>query len=141
MIRRAGVVDLDRVVELGAQFLAYGPYREIPLDPEAFRDFAGRLVEGGVIFLSEDGMLGGVLNPFFFNPALVSAVELFWWGPTTGRALRDAFEAWAAEEGAAYLQFSGLVDARARASERLFRRAGFRPTETAYLKRIDNRWR
>lgn len=136
MIRRATDADLDRIVELGAAFHAYSPYREIAFDPEGFRSFAGQLIECGAVFLSEDGMLGGLLVPLYFNPAVVMGAELFWWAGKTGKALRDAFEAWARDEGAHGVQFSGLTDQREETIRKVFERAGYARAETAFFKRF-----
>lgn len=135
-IRKAGFADLDEVVRLGASFHALGPYAFIPLDREAFRTFASALIQEGVIFLSEDGMLGGLLSPMYFNPAVKGAAELFWYARSGGDALRQAFEAWGRENGASVMQFSGLANDKERASRRLFKRAGYDATEVAFLKRV-----
>ncbi len=136
MIRQATVDDLELIGDLGAQFLAASPYADVPLDIVAFSDFAGRMIEHGVILLSDDGMLGGVLNPLYFNPSVVFAAELFWWAPKEGRALREAFEAWAREHGAMGVQFSGISNERAATVTKLFQRAGYEPVELAFLKRF-----
>jgi GNAT superfamily N-acetyltransferase len=136
LIRLATHDDLPRIVELGAQFLSYSPYRDIPLDPDAFAEFAGRLIDGGAIFLSEDGFIGGLLNPLYFNPAIVYAVELFWWAGKTGTQLREAFEAWARDQGAQGVQFTGLANEREATIRKVYERAGFRAVEVGFIKRF-----
>jgi hypothetical protein len=136
LIRRATEADLDRIVELGAAFHGYSPYREIAFDPEGFREFAAKLVEGGAVFLSDDGMIGGCLVPLYFNPAVVMGAELFWWAGKTGKALREAFEGWARDEGAQGVQFSGLTDQREETIRKVFARAGYTAGETAFFKRF-----
>lgn len=136
MIRAATEADLERVVELGAAFHAMSPYRSIPFDPEAFADFAGRLIRGGVILLSDDGMIGGLLSPLYFNPAVVMGAELFWYAGKTGKALREGFEAWSRANGAQGVQFSGLADERQAAIRRVFERAGYTAGEQAFFKRF-----
>lgn len=136
MIRQATTDDLDRIVELGAAFHAYCPYSEIPLDPDGFRTFAAGLIEKGAVFLSEDGMLGGLLVPLYFNPAFLMGAELFWWAGKTGRQLREAFEEWAKEQGAQGVQFSGLTDQREETIRKVFERAGYARAETAFFKRF-----
>lgn len=136
MIREATHDDLPRVVELGAAFHAMCPYSGFPLDREAFAEFAARLIDGGVILLSDDGMIGGLLSPLYFNPSIVMGAELFWYAGTTGKALREAFEAWARDRGAQGVQFSGLADERQAAIRRVFERAGYAPAEQAFFKRF-----
>jgi hypothetical protein len=137
VIRRATHEDVVRIVEFGAAFHAYSPYKDIEFDAGAFGAFCGRMIEAGVILLSDTGMIAGLLNPLYFNPAVVMAAELLWWAPEGGgRELREAFEAWAAEAGAQGVQFSSLVDDRAERVRLNFERAGYAPIETAFLKRF-----
>jgi hypothetical protein len=136
MIRQATADDLDRVVELGAAFHAYSPHRVFPFDAEAFADFAAKLIAAGGVFLSEDGFCGGLLTPLYFSPETLVAAELFWFAPSEGQALREAFEAWGVANGASAIQFTALVDDHERAIERIYRRAGYARVETGYLKRI-----
>lgn len=134
MITRATHDDLDTVVGLGRRFHAYSPWRDVPFDPDSLRAFCGRLVETGVIFLSEDGLIGGLLNPLYFNPSYVVGAELFWFAPKEGRELRIAFEEWCRENGAHAVQFSALGDEKSDTVEALFKRSGYRKVETGYLK-------
>lgn len=124
------------MVELGRLFHEYSPYREFALDEAAFERFAVGLTEAGVVLLSDDGMLGGVLNPLYFNPAIVVGAELFWWAGKTGRQLREAFEEWVREQGAAGVMFSGLTDEREPTIRKVFARAGYQPGELAFFKRF-----
>lgn len=137
MIRRATIDDLALCVEHGAKFHAYSIWKDIPYDAEATGRFIAGLIEHGAVFLSDDGMIGGLLNPLYFNPAYVMGVELFWWAPKEGRALRLAFEQWADEQGAHGHQLGCLADDKAPLVTRLLRRAGYVPVETGFLKRID----
>jgi hypothetical protein len=133
---RATAADVPRIVDLGARFHAYSCHRGIPFDAEAFRGVAERLVEGGAVFLSDDGMCGGLVSPLYFNPAFSVAVELFWYAPNGGKGLREEFEAWAEEQGVSAIQFSAMADDHLPAVTRLYRRAGYAPIETLFLKRL-----
>lgn len=136
MIRQATDEDLARVVMLGEQFHAYSPHRVFSFDREAFGAFAARLIELGGVFLSDEGFCGGAIAPLYFSPDTLVATELFWFTPSEGRELREAFEGWARGQGADAVQFSALVDDHERAVERIYRRAGFERVETGYLKRF-----
>ncbi len=60
MIRRASAADMDRILELGGEFLAASPYHDLGYDREAFAGFAGR---GGAWIpdqVRDDGVAGGV---------------------------------------------------------------------------------
>lgn len=137
MIRRAELADLREVVDLCNRFHSYSPWQTIPFDEVAMGRFIIGLIQNGVVFLSEEGLCAGLLNPLYFNPAFVVAVEMLWFAPKGGRELRKAFEEWAAEQGAQAVQFSALGDDRAATVARLFARAGYAPVETGFLKRID----
>lgn len=136
MIRKASADDLPRILELGAEFLALGPYAWVPLDREAFSTFVLSLLEVGVIFLSDDGLIAGCLSPFYFNPSVVMAAELFWFARTDGRALRQALEDWAKERGCVALTCSGLANDREATIRKLYARAGYDATEVAFVKRF-----
>lgn len=136
MIRKATHDDVAAVVRFGADFHAYSPWKSIPFDPDATAGFVGRLIDGGVVFISETGMIGGLLNPLYFNPSHVVAVELFWWATKGGRDLMQAFEQWAIEGGASGIQFSALGDEKSERMALLFDRAGYRKLETGYYREV-----
>ena len=136
MIRRATAEDMPAILAFGAEFLAIGPYAWVPLDMAAFEAFAGKLIEEGAIFLADDGMIGGCLYRFYFNPAVTMAAELFWYSPKNGRALREALEAWAREKGCEAITFSGLANEREATVRKLYGRAGYTATEVAFVKRF-----
>jgi len=137
VIRKATHDDMAEILRLGAEFLAECPYSWVPLDAEAFAAFAGGMIEKGVIFLSDDGMIGGVISPFYFNPAVTMAAELFWFARSEGRQLREALEAWGRENGASALTCSGLTGEREPAIRKIYARAGYLPAEVAFVKRLD----
>lgn len=135
MIRRATVEDIPRLVELGALFHAASPWRTVTYDPDATANtVAGVITGAGAVFMNDAGMIGGFVSPLWFNPAVKVAVEMFWWAPKDGRALREAFEQWATGEGATMIQGSALADENAERVDRIWRRAGYRRAETAYVK-------
>lgn len=136
MVRKATYGDLDAVVRLGADFHSYSPWRDVPFNPDATSEFVRKLIDSGVVFMSDTGMIGGLLNPLYFNPEHVVAVELFWWATKNGRELMQAFEEWAVENGAHSIQFSALGDDKADRMAQLFDRAGYRKVETGYYREV-----
>ncbi len=135
-MRRATVEDIPAIVEMGRAFHSYSPWNHVPYDDDATGLFAANVIQNGVIFLTDEGMCGGVITPFYFAPSFKLAVEMFWWAPKHGRGLRKAFEAWAQENGATAVQFSALSDKRSEAVNAVYTRAGFERAETAYIKRF-----
>lgn len=136
MIRRAALTDIPEILPLAAEFLAYSPNRWIPLDEEAFSATLTQLIEGsGAVFLSDDGFIGGMMVPCYFNPAYVFAAELFWFARQEGQALRAAFQTWGQEHGAAASTASGLVDKHEQAIRRVYAHAGYEAVEIGFMKR------
>lgn len=135
-MRRATESDLEHIVGLGAKFHAYSPWAEVPYDVEAVRGVAQACLDHGAVFVTADGMCGGIIQPLYFSPGVMIGAELFWWAPSQGGEMRAAFEAWAKGAGAYAVQFSALGDDRAKGTARLYRMAGFTPAETVYLKRL-----
>lgn len=123
--------DLPRILEFAKAFHAYSPWSVYPMDPEATETYARNVMTSGVILISDKGMLGGLVHQVPFAPSVKAGVELFWWGDGH---LKKEFEAWCREQGCNAVQFSALADDRSGVMERLFRRDGYRPVETGYLK-------
>lgn len=134
MIRAATPDDLDTVCERAAAFHAYSPWRAVEFEADAVRAFAATIIAGGGVFLSDEGLCGGVIQPLYFNPAFKVAVELVWWAPSEGQALKAAFEEWARASGASAIQFSALGDRHLAAVTRIYGRAGYRLAEASFLK-------
>lgn len=144
MIRRAAAGDIDRMVELGRKFHAYAGVAEIPFDPDSFRC----TLERGLADLSQcylvadvDGqvqaMAGAIAYPPYFNHAVLTAQELFWWSEcAAGMRLHDALAAWAKELGCKSFAMVALADDRSTRMARLYKRMGYRPTEQTFLKRL-----
>lgn len=120
------------------RFHALGVWRHVPLDDEAVRGFLGALDarDDAYLGLAETGLVCGVLVPLWFAPGHTVAAELIWHAmkPGEGKALREGFEAWAREKGAAYVQFSAMADEHEPALRRLMARGGFEPVEIGFRK-------
>lgn len=136
MIRKAGHDDIPLVVDMGRDFHDYSPWRSVPFDRDATSAFVTSLIEKGVIFISETGMIGGLLNPLYFNPSFSVACEIFWWAKEGGRELMGTFEEWGVNNGAKGIQFSALGDDKSDRMDVLFNRAGYRKVEIGYFKDI-----
>ena len=134
MIRRATEADIPAIVEMGAEFHEFGPYRDIPYDPEATGAFVGGVIHAGAVFIHDQGMIGGCLVPLYFNPRHFIASELFWWAKRDGRGLLRAFEGWARETGARAVTLSALETDRVNLTAKLFERLGYQRREIGFLK-------
>lgn len=134
MIRRASIDDMPLILEMGRAFHRYSPYGDLAFDEPGVTAVVAKVLETGAIFVSERGMIGGVLLPLWFSPARRTAVEMFWWAEDgQGQALRGAFEGWAAENGA-LVQLSVLTNEHADRLDAHLVRHGYRRGETSYVK-------
>lgn len=136
MIRKATHDDVSMVVDMGGAFHDYSPWRSVPFDRDATSAFVSNLIDHGVVFVSETGMIGGLMNPLYFNPSFSVACELFWWAKSGGRELMKEFEQWAEENDARGIQFSSLGDEQSERMAVLFDRAGYSKVETGWFKEI-----
>jgi GNAT superfamily N-acetyltransferase len=132
-MRRAVADDIPRLVEMGEAFhnAAQMPFE---YDPAATAQFLAAVIDTGVVFVSEYGMIGGTLLPAYTNPDWVLAVELFWWASGGGLALLKEFENWAAEQGANEVRMTSLASLER--ADALLRRKGYAPAEISYRKVI-----
>ena len=135
-VRVAQFEDIDRVCELAEKFHQYSSHRDMPFEPEGFRASAMAMIMDGAVFLSAEGFAGVTAIRLYFCPSHLCAVELFWYCPREGRALREAMEAWGRLRGCAWIQFSSLADEHEKALERIYRKSGARRVETNWLKRL-----
>lgn len=135
MIRRATLADVPDVVGFGVKFheQAQQPF---PYEVEAATRFAQGLIAGpqGAVFISDTGMIGGVLTPAYCAPNWIMAVELFWWAEQGGLKLLKAFEDWAEEMGANEVRMTSL--AALERADGLLKRLEYTPTEISYRKLV-----
>jgi len=131
VIRRATPADLPRIVEMGRRNYEARPNRG-DYDPQAAGDFVNTMLASphAAVFLSDAGMIGGMLCPYWAAPNDVQAVELFWFASDgSGRALLMAFEEWAQDQGADEVR---ITSRPTRALERM----GYEPVDTVYRRRF-----
>jgi hypothetical protein len=141
-LRLAGAADLDACVEMGRRFHATsGLQNFIGFDEASFRnallkllDVRGLLVEGEPPF----AMAGVFAAPSFFNAGALMAGEMFWWCEPEHRGQADlhALEACARGMGAKVMHMSCLEALRPEAVGKLYERAGYKPVDHLYYKRL-----
>lgn len=137
MIRQASAADLDRIVELVAEFGAKGLWPEpLVLDPGDFRQTCERMLERGVMFLSERGVIALTVNPSLYNYRVLVAAEMFFYAPDgRGDELRKAAEAWASER-ADLLMMGGHEPGPIERISTWYRRKGYAPAARLFSKRV-----
>lgn len=139
MVREAVEADIPAILELGERFHAISPWRDRPFRRDATERTVRGLIESdyGVILFNGTGILGGVISPIYFGGGVI-AQELFWFADRSGRELLDAFEGWAAENGACGVVMVNLVlEDRADAiMNRMYERRGYALRERHFYKEL-----
>lgn len=137
MIRLATEADIPRIVDMGRKFYRVA-WRDDAYDEEATAAALGAMIGGaGAVFVSERGMIGGVLSPVWCAPSKTMAAELFWWSRDgQGETLLDAFEAWARDVGAGEVRMSNVCGLRGEAVARKLEARGYAPCETSFRKEL-----
>lgn len=135
MIRAARHEDTPAIIAMGAKFHAQSG-APMAFDQRAAAALISGLIEsnGGAVFISDSGMIGGAISPAYCDPAWLMAVELFWWAERDGLALLKAFEEWAAESGAKEVRMTTLAALPRAAS--IMRRRGYVASEISHSKVI-----
>lgn len=125
MIRQAAEADISRCVAMMRIFFAEtGRRGEFQL--ESVERTMRLLMEGGILLVSDKGVIGGLLHPLWQTGEVV-AHEFFWWGDAR---LLSAFEERARELDATAIHMMALEERVARH----YARRGYRQLETVWLK-------
>ena len=128
---------MELVLGLARDFHSASIWSHEPFDRKAVRELVQGVLAAGAIFTNGTGFIGGVLTPLHFSPNTRVAAELAWWAPSGGgRELREAFETWAREAGAALIQCSALADDNFESVNRNFSAAGYKLAELSYVKEL-----
>jgi len=139
LIKRATQDDLAEILRIGERFYLGSVWSGVvEFDPEHFARFALQMMRGeGAIFLSDDGMCGGMLAPVYFSSNAKIASELFWHCEDgKGQELHQAFEDWARQEGAEIVHMTGQANAREKGIRRLYRARGYEAKEIGFFKEL-----
>jgi hypothetical protein len=147
-ISRAEIQDLGRLGELAQEFYAASRFL-VTFDLDLFIKFWTGLLtsEMGVIFTLMEGhdivgVIGGIAHREPYSQAFL-AHEFFWFVRKESRggfgslALYRRFEKWALEEKrCSSIQMVHLQDSTPEKLKRFYRRLGFEPAETVYVKKL-----
>lgn len=131
MIRPATDADIPGIINMIEQLARSvdGPQRVCRI--RTGETLAGLIHDPrSVVLVSERGFIAGTITQTVISPAPI-AVELGWYAEDrSGLALLRAFEAWAADQGAALVKMSCAGGA----AQRILERAGYRMAEMAMVK-------
>jgi len=113
-------------------------WSSVPFDyQKVYNTLLNAAAGGGLFRNNRGGFICGVITPLIFTDDVTVATEVAWWSPNGGgRDLRKAFENWARESGATFVQFSSLADKDMARVNKLMNKAGFNLAEMSYLKEL-----
>lgn len=138
MIREATYSDIAKIMSLGREFAdEAGVTARVGWSDESVEMLLVSLIESpnGVLLVSDDGMIGGVIYPHPFS-GLNIFVEMFWRARDgNGLALLNAAEKAARERGASQMVMIAMDDMDR--TRRLYGRIGYEPVEVQYMKVIE----
>lgn len=106
-VRLATASDVMHIVDL-VEDLREAVNGLMPVNRPWTAQFVAGLIDSpqGVVFVSGDGFIAGMLQPTVINPAHI-ALENGWFARDgSGRALRLAFEDWGRKQGAEMVKLS-----------------------------------
>lgn len=136
-MREATELDIPRLMALAGTFYDKTGFPG-KFDEAHFADICRGMIESpsAVIFITRRGMIGGFTYTSLFDPSWISAAELFWWSEDgKGKALLDAFEAWASSR-ADDIVLTSISKLRGETVGKLFERRGYERRESSYHKVI-----
>lgn len=149
MIRRATPADVPALVDMGGRFFASSGMGEVTTyDPASIAHTFAQLIESpqGLLLVADDGgivgMAGALVFPHYFNQRDLMAQELFWWVDEEARqsgvgvGLLNAIEAWAEGMGARSVMMLSLAALEPEKVNRMYAKAGYRPAEQSFIKRL-----
>jgi hypothetical protein len=147
-IREATVDDLPGMAATAEAFYASSRFLK-KFDIEKFCALWAQFLQSGLgviyIVLSENreqpivGAIGGIKYPDTYSSELI-ATEFFWFVREESRGggltLYKLFEKWAREQKCSQIRMVHLLDSMPEKLERIYRRLGFEPAETHYVKEL-----
>jgi GNAT superfamily N-acetyltransferase len=148
LVRSATKNDLKQYVKLAETFHAASPmHGVIDFDPKGYAEFYTLALqnESMGIWLAEIenkvvGIVGAIAYPLYFNPNALVVQELWWWLDPAfrgeGNKMFKQIELWAKERNASALFMIALEDDRAAKMEKVYQRAGFKPIERTFMKKV-----
>jgi GNAT superfamily N-acetyltransferase len=148
LVRSATKDDLEQYVKLAEKFHAASPmHGAIDFDSKGYAEFyvSSLQNESMGIWLAEIenkvvGIVGAIAYPLYFNPNALVVQELWWWLDPAfrgeGNKMFKQIELWAKERNASALFMIALEDDRAAKMEKVYQRAGFKPIERTFMKKV-----
>ena len=135
--RAATTADAPAIAAMALSFIAASPYKDVEVTADSLMPLILSLIEDGIMFVSDNGFITGVVSPLFFAPSVLIASDLAWWSEDgSGEKLREAFEDEAANRGAHAVQMSVLNNDFASRLTKTLAEDNYHPVEVSFLKAL-----
>jgi len=129
MLRKAEHTDMDHIIDLVYKFNTQ--YFDIELDPDKTEYMTYQLITNGIVFVSDNGFIGGMVVPDMFRN-WTYLQELGWFSTdSSGYRLLRKFIAAAKEHEVDEIRMCTLENSNPQAEE-ILRRVGFSPIEQSH---------
>ena len=137
--REANVEDIPDLLIMGQKFHNASPWSELNYDYTAVAVMLKNMIASpkACLFIHDGGMLGGLIEPVYFDPSALFAREAFWWAESGGKVLLSAFEDWAEDLGATHVTMVGLQYPDQKKNlklDKLYGRMGYEPAERHFVR-------
>ena len=142
-VRRALLTDLDWLLAELRKFADFAATRfDLMGDAEHARKQMTHIIENHLVFVTEDkdhgltGFIAGLVTDHFFNPAIRTLTEVFWWVKEEFRATRaallllNAFTDWGREHANWIVM---ALEAKSPVNERTLEKRGYHLHERSFL--------
>lgn len=135
-MRLATAADIPQIIEMTLKFVEAAGTPEVSI-PD-LTEFSMGLInaENGFVCVTDKAFIAGFTAPLYYNKAHIDAHEAGWWSEDgSGLRLLDAFEKWAAEQGANDVVLSTLTTTDDRVLSWLSRK-GYKSCETNHRRTL-----
>lgn len=141
--------DQDAIRQMVLDFALNSPYADIHIDVDKINEVISNILEEdnsrSIILLGckDDQIVGMIIastSEMLINRDIVAQELVYWIDPEHrgGRLaiqMLDAFEYWAIKVGAKFIQMSLVATELAPKVSAIYKRKGYRPCETGFLKK------
>jgi hypothetical protein len=144
-VREASEKDIDKLLIMARSFIKDLRHPlNVPVDDISLTKTIENLISSpdAVVLMTDNGAIGGLVFPYFFNASVKTGQELFWWvnedcrGTGEGKMLHEGFSDWVGKMGATSITMACLNNENLERLSALYVDAGYMPTETNFVREI-----
>lgn len=146
MIRKATLADKPLLLQLLHDFYRETDYYFLGWNEASTSTLIDNLVtnDNATLLVNDEvtGCIGGCVVPFWMNNDKLICQELFWYvdkstrGSKVAVGLFKAFEAWAKDQGAAFIAMSSTTNLDPTGVGAFYNRKGYKASDISYIKEV-----